>query len=575
MTAVVSKDQVSALLDYGTADAPLQVKGYSVTLDEARTPYVDATLTVALPEPEVLALLDPTQNHRVYLTLFKQGVRPVIDDSFRSFDLRLRAVTVNAEDAEATLSLSSDEAALIISGKGGTAVDTSFNSFTDLRNLVTAVLDYYDYTLESGTVTADITRTANVQNLVTNPSIETGTTNWVSSTASATLSRATTQALQGSYSLTSTTNSGQTAVGFFGAPSVGGPYIGVTPGTVYRWSFWARASVASRSITPNVRFFDSGGTNLGDVAGTLTALSNTGWTLVTMTATAPAGAAKAAPWATGTSWAATNVLYADVLTFHEAVDAYSNTPTFSGAGAYPTDAHYAYTWDGTANASTSTRTRLDDRSPDALSRAPGSKTWDWLNGIVRAAGLRLFCDELRKWRLVNDDYSVDGSVTLTQAYNLTRGNDTIDIGAADTGANGYVEQVVVHYSWLDSKTAQPKEAWDSSGLDGGITVTVERPNTPYPGAGYAASLLARMTGRKRTLDVSALTDLKATPGMDVAATLPTTVQTGKVSSVTFGDNDEMDIGTRGLINTPANAWLFAVGPWSAATGTWAGATGSN
>lgn len=147
----------------------------------------------------------------------------------------------------------------------------------------------------------------------------------------------------------------------------------------------------------------------------------------------------------------------------------------------------------------------------------------------------------------------------------------------ELGIPVWSDHVIVHYSWKDALGVS-QEMWDSA-YSGTIKGYVVEINTPWPGPGAAAGILARAAGRGRTQDVTALSDYTATPGMAIVTTLPgTPIQSGVLSSVSWRWDktaDDMVVTSRGLTDTPTNAWIFAVGAWSVATGSWAGATGTN
>ncbi|QEO08884.1 hypothetical protein [Protaetiibacter larvae] len=205
------------------------------------------------------------------------------------------------------------------------------------------------------------------------------------------------------------------------------------------------------------------------------------------------------------------------------------------------------------------------RDADTLKREPGERAWDFLSSLVEAAGLRLFCDEQRVWRLVDPaTYALEGSVRIAAAHNATAARDRIDLAEASTGP-GFAETIVVRYRWTDSLGVQ-QTVYEAAGAPHGIGRLIEV-TRPYPGPGAAQSALRRAEGKGRTLDPEALTDLTATPGMTVVATIPgTPTQVGIVSSVEFRSDGTMQVGTRGIVDTPDTAWLFAEGDWTDVTG---------
>jgi hypothetical protein len=198
----------------------------------------------------------------------------------------------------------------------------------------------------------------------------------------------------------------------------------------------------------------------------------------------------------------------------------------------------------------------EGRDPDALKREPGERAWDFLSPLVNAAGLRLFCDEMRRWHLVDPaTYTVPGSLRISDGHNAIRARSSVDLSAGDRGVPGYAETVVVRYTWTDSDGAQ-QIAYDSAGAAHGIGRLVEVAR-PFPGAGAADALLKKSEGKGRTLDLEALNDLSATPGQTLVATIPNTpLQVGVVSSVEWRSAGEMRVGSRGLTDTPETAWAL-------------------
>lgn len=464
---------------------------------------------------------------------------------------------------------------------GGSASTTFFSSASSLAGF-TFRLDTDGTSVKtvssvasSMTGDADYTITSNLTNLAVNPSFEAATTGAGILSAAGVLSVVTTPAPKtGTHCMKETVTASGTGGVFVEGTAPG--LIAATPGQTYAFSIWVLSTVA-RSAAARIRFYNGSGVQIGSIiTGTSVTTSTTLWGMLTVSAVAPAGAVTMYLDATVSSVVSGDIYYWDavLITADSGLDADGLTLHAPFDGSFTADTHYTYAWTGTANASTSTRTRLDARDPAVLDRQPGVAMWDWLNGLVQTPGYRLFCDENRVWRLVDNSYAVTGAISLTQAINLVQGSDTIDVGQADTDGQGYVAKVQVVYQWIDKTTAANMTAYDSAGTGHGPGIKIAI-NTPYPGPGFAAAALARLQGREHVLALTALSDLTTTPGNDVVASLPIINEAGKIASVTWTDGDEMTVGTEGLITIPANAWALAVGPWSAATGTWAGATGTN
>lgn len=112
--------------------------------------------------------------------------------------------------------------------------------------------------------------------------------------------------------------------------------------------------------------------------------------------------------------------------------------------------------------------------PGAVSWTPGTTGWDFLEPILQAAGLRLYCDEARRWWLVPSMQLGAGFVELRHDQNLTSVGDTIDL---DSG--GYYDGVVIAYTYDDTAGAS-HTAYDAASAVSGLWDTT----------GAAASWLA-------------------------------------------------------------------------------------
>jgi hypothetical protein len=198
----------------------------------------------------------------------------------------------------------------------------------------------------------------------------------------------------------------------------------------------------------------------------------------------------------------------------------------------------------------------EGRDPDALKREPGERAWDFLSPLVDAAGLHLYCDEQRRWHLVDlATNNMPGSLRISDGHNVISARSSVDLSAGDRGVLGYAETVVVKYTWTDGDGVQ-QVAYDSAGAAHGIGRLVEVAR-PFPGAGAAAALLKKSEGKGRTLDLQAVNDFSATPGQTLVATIPNTpLQVGIVSSVEWGSDGTMRVGSRGLTDTPETAWAL-------------------
>lgn len=565
MTSATKTVVVAKVPGLTGGDYTLDVKSSNLELNEARTPYGRIQLTVALPESTVLAQITPYAALRIQGTVTHSWVTPTRASQTRTFDFLLHERTINHEDATLTLIGQTDEAMLIDRFNASTTLARTYG--LSLKTAVDYALTQIGATLEAGAVDAALTsKTLEpvVTNLLTNPSIETNMTSWAATSGSHTIARVTTQHYSGAACLASTT----VTAGNTGALLSSNEPAAVA-GTTYSFAFYAKASV-TRNVTASIRWLDAAKSFLSLTSSTAVAVGSSGWVRLTVTGMAPASTAYASVSFFMASAAIGDVLYSDA--FYLGLSA-TIPDYFDGASTDP--GLYSFAWTGTANASSSTKTNLPNT--DATIWQPGQSLDKWLDPMLQAGNRRLFCDEHRKWRLVDGSYSIDGTLSVAEGFNAKSGTDTMSRQKTEQGRPTWFDHVAVHYSWKDAAGVS-QEAWDfaSSGSVKGYLVEFD---TPWPGPGAATGILSRAAGRGRTQDITALTDYTGTPGIAIVTSLPgTPTQSGVLSSIAWRwdeNADDMTVSSRGLINTPADAWIFAVGAWSAATGTWAGATGTN
>jgi hypothetical protein len=182
---------------------------------------------------------------------------------------------------------------------------------------------------------------------------------------------------------------------------------------------------------------------------------------------------------------------------------------------------------------------------------PGQTAYDYLEPLIQAGALRLFCDEQRDWYLVPDNYDVPGSVNLSYLETLTEASTTISRESIE-----WYDAVVIKYEYVDPAGATIID-YDSAGAPGTKVLTLTY-NSKYPGPGAAARVLQRAEGRGRVNSISAVNDYTVTPGVSCSLTMPNAdTQIGNVSAVTWElPGDTMAITTRGLLEVPPTAWIF-------------------
>lgn len=171
---------------------------------------------------------------------------------------------------------------------------------------------------------------------------------------------------------------------------------------------------------------------------------------------------------------------------------------------------------------------------------PGQSGWDFINPIVQAADLVLYCDEGRNWRLVPAT-ATSGSLILEDTSNILELTSSIDI------TRDYFDSCVVEYSWYNG-TAQ-KVAYDIYAPVGSVkTRNVQINGTPYPGNGLAYALTQRAITRSAMFELNAVSNYDARPRQEL--TVNVTDQTPKlavISSINWRvPADTMNINIRNL-----------------------------
>lgn len=508
-----------------------------VVVDSGAVPYGSATVQVPLIAPETIEVIDPREDVRATVAIGEEGDTP------RVFDLAVRSRRVDHKAKRIEMQLATDEA-LLQDYAPLTDDDTPRDHEASLRDLIDYVLGVVipGAALEAGSTDADLTAAWPLTNLHPNPSVETNLDGWGNGSNATGITRLNAYADDGDYSVRA---AAATAGGFW-IDYASNP-IGVREGYLYSCTARMRVAVGATERTGLVmiRWYDVNGTQIKDTTGAEVSLSNSGYVNVPVTGTAPPGAVKVSLHFRLNDASSGQYLFVDNVILNEGVPA----DPFNGDDA--DDALYIYSWDGeTAHASPSSRTPVVERLPEMFTWPSGISAWEFLQPLTAVAGLRLYCDETRAWRLIDPaEFTSPGRVTLSP-LNSTEGVDEISRENADIYCTG----VVVKYSWTDP-TGTAKNATDTAGTAGRVFI-VEL-NRPYPGPGVAAAILARRQGQGRTQDVTALAVWTAQPGQEASISLPGTVeQIGRVASVEWElPAGLMRVGTTGLVDVPPEAWL--------------------
>lgn len=521
----------------------------SIRLDSGRAPHVTGTLRLTPQSLDVLAALDPRETPRIRIDVaatFPTGAQT------RTFDLGVRDFDRDQEDVLPELPVASDEA-LLIDYAPLSDDATPRTHEASLRAVCNYVLGEAipGASLEAGPTDADVTAYWSVTNLFTNPSFENTVAGWANGSLATGLAPTTGQAWVGSYSgHWQTTGAGQSFIDFNGP-------ISVQAGRSYVFSAYMRATVA-RPARLMIRFKNAAGVLLSDRYSAPVNLTTTGWTRIVNIQTAPAGATQVSAHVEYQASAAGQFPYVDGLMFYEGTEA---IPYFDGAT--PDSSTYTYDWTGAANVSTATRTPLVERPPESLIWRAGVDALAFLSPLLQAAGLRLVCDEQRRWTLRDESYRAPGALTVRYGINMIAGRERI---SRDSGL--WFDARVTRYTWTDADGTR-QERIDAFALNTPHTrLTTLEIEAPYPGPGRSEYAVRRAQGRGREVTVTKVSDWFAAAEQPISINLdgaPT--QLGITQSIEFDlSNDRMTIETR-TTDTPADAVDLLAGTVDALVGT--------
>jgi hypothetical protein len=521
---------------------PLDVISGTVTMDESWSPYIQSSLVV-WADPNAIEGIDPRKLTRVLVNITQRwgdengdwnnfGYRAPVT---RTFDLMLRSRERDAETGELRITLSSDESLLTDKSLVATERDqTAVNYQSSLRAVVNYALGKIGASVGAGADTA--VYVAQAPNLILNPSgrrVLTGYTA-LNGTLGQDPGADTYVISNGAYA--------QGAVGILLQTSlVGGD---LEPNTYYTFSasiygvngpgllYAAGPGAAADAVSPSV----GPGTFIRTSVTFKTSASGSVYLYVLN---------------------AGNISNGWIIAFRDAQLEKGRVMTPYFDGTMTSDNDYTRKWEGLQDKSKSIRTLRTPRGEDLLDWTPGMDLWEFLSPIVQATGFRLWCDESRVWRLAKE-WTIQERISISPETGVKRALDTID-------RNG---------DWYDSVVIKYADGMvDVAGAPGTMTLVLDYTDRPYAGPFGASYVLQRALGKGRTLAIDTLSDYITTPGMGVSVTVPETpIQTGIVSSVTWSfPEDTMSIGSRGLTDTPANAWAIAppTRRWIDATGTWA------
>lgn len=171
---------------------------------------------------------------------------------------------------------------------------------------------------------------------------------------------------------------------------------------------------------------------------------------------------------------------------------------------------------------------------------PGQSAWDFINPIVQKAGLALYCDENRKWYLINPTATA-GALVLTDTSNVTELTASLD------RSRDWFDACVIEYAWNNGTASQ--KSYDIHAPIGWSKVKkITYNDTPFPGTGAAQAIVERAQTRGYTYTVDAIANYDARPRQTLTVDVTGEPLLGAVTaSITWSQpDDRMRVQVRDL-----------------------------
>lgn len=172
---------------------------------------------------------------------------------------------------------------------------------------------------------------------------------------------------------------------------------------------------------------------------------------------------------------------------------------------------------------------------DNISNTP----WDFIETAANANKFKIYCDELRRWYLV-DTTAISGSLILKDTDNITAFQKKID-----RDSNFYNQAIIEYIDPVDVRTLDIY----SGDLTGGIkTYYVKKEGYYYPGTGAAQDIVQRSITRGETYSVEAIANFNARPRQTLTVDITgEPIKSGVVQSITWSlPSARMSVDIRNL-----------------------------
>ena len=169
----------------------------------------------------------------------------------------------------------------------------------------------------------------------------------------------------------------------------------------------------------------------------------------------------------------------------------------------------------------------------------GNTLWDFIETVTTASGFRVYCDEQRRWYLV-ESTAVIGDLVLDDTDNITAFNKSF---SRDTL---WYNQAVIEYE--DPTIGTVFDSYYATGTGALRTFYQKKENMTFPGIGAAQAIVERSLTRGETYSVEAIANFDARPQQSLVVDITgEPVKTGIVQSITWAlPSARMSVDIRNL-----------------------------
>jgi hypothetical protein len=151
--------------------------------------------------------------------------------------------------------------------------------------------------------------------------------------------------------------------------------------------------------------------------------------------------------------------------------------------------------------------------------------WDFIETITTASGLKVYCDELRRWYLI-EDTAIIGDLELNDLDNITAFDKTL------SRENLWYNEAVIQYE--DPVLGTIFDKYYQPGTGNTRTLYKLKEYMVFPGNGAAQSIVQRALTRGETYTVEAIANFDARPRQTLSVDITgETTKTGIVQSITW------------------------------------------